>query len=163
MAQKRKKRSPQRIPKGAKGLSVKRGGCRTVKGAVMVCVAKNGTITIRRATRPTWAKKRKAAGPKKKPRKAAAKRTVRGKAKCVTTPFKMKTKKGVRCACGTRTKSGGMRPTYLPMDDARCKRSVPGPMAWSTFASRQGVVRTTPIVNVKGLGRRKPRRRRRRR
>lgn len=152
-----------RIPKNAKGLAIRKGGCRVVEGNIKICVAQNGAVSITPSKRGP--RKRKA-GPKRKP--AARKRkapTKRGKARCVTPPFKLRTKKGVRCACGVRTKKGGTRPQFLPMADPRCSGGLPGPMSWKAFVAKGTPSRPVPggWTKLSGIGRRRrPVRRRRR-
>ena len=153
----------KRIPKSAKGLAIPKGGCRIVEGKVKICVSKTGIISMT-PSKGGGTRKRKA-GPKKKSaakKKAPAKR---GKARCVTPPFKLKTKKGVRCTCGVRTKAGGIRPQFLPMADPRCSGGLPGPMSWKSFVAKGTPARPVPggWTKLSGIGRRKRRPVRRRR
>lgn len=44
----KKRRKAQKIPRGARGLSIPYGKCRVIEGATTVCVSNSGKISIRR-------------------------------------------------------------------------------------------------------------------
>ena len=131
-----KKKRSQRVPKGAKGLSLKPGQCRVLRTRVRVCVSKSGTIKV---TPVKGYRKRKTAGKKRAPGKSRKKKTTRkrkGKStyrkaskRCISKVFQLKSKaKGKRCACLV---SAGKPYTYkvkpVKGTHASCKRTSVGP------------------------------------
>ena len=150
----------RRIPKSAKGLAIPKGGCRVVEGNIKICVSKSGIVSMAPSKRGP--RKRKA-GPKKRGRKPAArKRTTKRRksapAKCAGPVFKLRTRKGPKCACGVKGKKGNLIQRRLPEGDARCAGS-PRILTWNDYLKEL----YTPGTTFRGVGRRKRRRSTRRR
>jgi len=125
------------VTAGATKKPIKRGRCKVVNKTLRVCVNKKGVISVGPA------KSRGSAGTKRRKKSGSRKGTA-----CATPAFKMKSKAGVRCACGVKTKSGGLMPRYLKMSSAKCKAGIPM-MSWSAAKRKADLKKGTPFSKAK--------------